>query len=480
MTYLVPLLASSLTPLVTLRLITAELSPERYGAWVLAVVFGSFVTGIANLGLPTGFERNFFEHKDAASRAALLYGVVGLVGGLCLAGGLVTWHWREALSLWWLGHEGDGWLMVTAYAGTAVTLVKQYFLLSLRNVDDARSFAWYSVDETLLGSALSVGLVLWGGFGALGLALGQMVAASVVFVAVAWRFLRRDLPWRASSAAMVLPLVRAALRISLPLTPRIFVGVLSNNWDKYILGQLTSLGVVGMYGVAQRLAYGAFQIMTAIEHMFVPEVYRRMFAGGDAAASIGRYLTPFAYASAGAALAVALGASMLVGWVAAPEYSAAAPLTGILAAAYGLMFFGKVPQLAFAKRTAWAAALTAVTLLVNVLTSLMLVPRLGAVGAALSSALAVAIGAGVGHILRQRAYPISWDRSVAWILAMMASGSATAVALDVWWPSTSWAWGIKIVVGGMFLLLGLTLGYHRLDYLKALVAPMSPEEARPA
>jgi O-antigen/teichoic acid export membrane protein len=236
--------------------------------------------------------------------------------------------------------------------------------------------------------------------------------------------------------------------------------VLSTNFDKYILGQLTTLGGVGVYAVAQRLAYAAFQVMTAIEHMFVPEVYRRLFQGrADAAQSVGRFLTPFAVISAGVALGVVLVAEEAVAWVTDDAYAAAVPMVCLLATSYGLMFFGKVPQLTFAKKTAWTSALTLVTLVMNVIICLVAVPRWGAVGAAGATVVSGLLALALGQWLRQKAFAIEWERgplvSAFGLLLVAGVGVATMTLVSVPYGVSL---AVRLAVGLTFLALLWQLG----------------------
>jgi O-antigen/teichoic acid export membrane protein len=457
--YLLPMVVSSITPLVTLPLITAKISPMGYGAWALAVAYASFVTGLANLGLTAGFERNFFAHPAPAERSALLHGILGCVAVLCLCGGLLTAIWRAEIAAWLINDQSQGPLICVAYAASAVTGLKAYYLLALRNTDDARAYAWYSIDEAVLGAVTSVTLVVGLDWGPVGLAAGQLLATVVVSSALAWRFCRSSPAWH-EVTPHVRPMLRSALRISVPLTPRVFVGVLSTNFDKYILGQLTTLGGVGVYAVAQRLAYAAFQVMTAIEHMFVPEVYRRLFQGrADAAQSVGRFLTPFAVISAGVALGVVLVAEEAVAWVTDDAYAAAVPMVCLLATSYGLMFFGKVPQLTFAKKTAWTSALTLVTLVMNVIICLVAVPRWGAVGAAGATVVSGLLALALGQWLRQKAFAIEWERgplvSAFGLLLVAGVGVATMTLVSVPYGVSL---AVRLAVGLTFLALLWQLG----------------------
>ena len=49
-----------------------------------------------------------------------------------------------------------------------------------------------------------------------------------------------------------------SIRLSLPLTPRIFFGVINTKFDKYILGILNNISGVGVYEIAQKIGNVVF------------------------------------------------------------------------------------------------------------------------------------------------------------------------------------------------------------------------------
>lgn len=462
--YLLPIGVASVVPLVTLPVFTRALTTDQYGMWALAMVYGAFSNGIANLGLTVGYERNFFQHTGTQERAALLYSVVSFVVLTFALTGVVTWIWRAEIARFLLGDASQGALVFGASCVSAVTGVKAYYLLYFRNSEDAKRYAWYSIDETILGAVVSLALVAWLKMGPIGLVLGQLTASSVVFVAVVLyigRQFRYAYDWS---------LLKDALKISLPLTPRIFLGVVGSNFDKYLISLLNTLGGVGVYTIGQRVAYVAFQYMTALENVFTPQVYKRMFEPDEAVrASIGRYLSPFAYASTAVAVGIALFAEEGL-WLLTPtSYGGAVPVAGLLAVSYALMFFGKMPQLTYARKTYLTSVLTMVSILANVGINLVTVPRWGAVGAAAGTLAAGVITGIVGFVMRQHYYPIRWEYGrLAWIFGLLAIFAIGAVILPSVVPAYPARLAIKLACLAGYAWLGVRYGYISADSLRLL------------
>lgn len=453
--YLLPTLVAAIVPLVTLPVFTRILSAEDYGLWALAVAYGVVATGIANLGLGVGYERNFFQYASEHDRRALLYSVLVCVSVSAGIAGMATWVWRSELSEFMTGSRVHGPLIVVGFSANAIAGIKAFYLLYFKNQQQARLHAMYSIDETILGAAASLFFVAWLRWGPMGLLAGQCTAALVV-LALAARRVARDL-----RPAWSWPLLKDTLAVSLPLTPRVFLGVLGNNFDKYLIGQLSTVGAVGIYTLGQRLAYVVFQFMTAAGNVFTPVLFQRMLSGSaDARASVGAYLTPFAWLSGGIALVVALFAEEALAVLATSEFAGAAPVVSLLAAAYGVMFFGKVPQLTVARKTWLTSMLTLVSLALLVGINLYTVPRWGALGAAGGTLAAGLVMTAATLAVGQRVHPVRWERRrLLLIFGVVLCGAFAAAAWPFYVPDYLPRLALKLAAGALFLAIGWQLGY---------------------
>ncbi|MCC7418365.1 MAG: oligosaccharide flippase family protein [Acidobacteria bacterium] len=453
--YLTPIVIGNIVPIATLPIFTRILSTEDYGAWALANVYAVFIGGLAACGLPLAYERNFFQHRGSRESAQLLYSVLAFVAGAFLIGALATWVWSGPIARWMIGDVRYGSLLLWSLVTTGLVSMKGFYLTFLRNSEAAAQFARYTIAERLAGAVLSLLFVVWLRVGVIGLVFGPLLASLGVLAAIAFRF-ARELP-----PAFDRRLLAGALRLGYPLTPRTFLGVLSKNFDKYLIGQMSSLGGVGAYSVGQRIAYVPFTYATALENVFMPRVYRQMFELGDrGGSSIGRYLTPFAYASAATAFAVAIFAGDIL-WILTPaSYHGAAPVVTILSLYYGVQFFGKVPQLTYAKRTDLIFVLSAVATALNVVFGVVCIRLWGVSGAAWGVLFAGMLSVGLGLVVGQRHYPIQWEtRRLLGIYGLLFAAAAAALVLQQ--SAMVWAAQLAIKLGllAAFALLGLRLGY---------------------
>jgi O-antigen/teichoic acid export membrane protein len=464
--YLAPAFVGSAVGLITLPILTRVLTTADFGVWGLATAYGSTVAGIANLGMIIGLERNFFEARTTRERGELLYSVIAFVAvtfGIC---GVATWVARGWLAQTLMGAPVHGPLLTLTYIAHGVSSLKLYFLSYYKNSHDAGSYVRYTLDETLINSTLSVLLVVGFHTGVMGLAIGHLVATSVVLALLARRFLR-EVPFGLSAGAL-----QSALRVSLPLTPRVLISGVGSQFDKYILGLLGTLGEVGVYTVGQRIANFVQVAMNALQNVYLPQVYERMVEGGigDPGGGIGRYLTPYAYASAGGALAASLFAEEALAILASREFAGAALLISIMALTQAVTFFGRQPQLQFVRRMHLVAALSVGMLLWTMVCMAVGTTLLGAPGTALGGLVAGIMGAGVWLGFAQRHNPIRYE----WLpLVMMSAPLAVAPVVTVLHALNQLPYPavlcLKLALVAIFLHLGWRLGYLTLRRVQAAV-----------
>jgi len=402
--YILPILVGNIIPIITLPIFTRILSKEDFGALALAQTYGLFMTGIANFGLLTIYERNFFEYKDNNKQASLLYSILLFVISAFIICALFTFYFRFTFSRWIIGSENHGNLLFWSFCSTAIVSLKLYYLTYFKNTENAKSFAWYTIDENVMGFVLSLIFVVFMKIGVLGIPYGQIIASLIVFTFLNKRFLK-SLPFNVD-----IIILREALKISYPLTPRIFLGIIGSQFDKYMIGLISTIGGVGIYSIGQKVANVVFVYMTAIQNVFAPQVYKRMFDLGEKGGeSVGKYLTPFSYLSTALALLILLFSEEIILLLTPEPYHGAIPIVMALSLYYGFLFFGKQPQLLFAKKTFITSLLTFTNIGLNVLVNIPFIMKWGAIGAAWGTMLSGLLSLLISFMISQHYYYIKWE-----------------------------------------------------------------------
>jgi len=240
----------------------------------------------------------------------------------------------------------------------------------------------------------------------IGLVYAPLIANGMIFGLLSRRYVR------AWSFTLSWPLFLESLKISYPLTPRIFLGAASQQFDKYMIGLLSTLGGVGVYRIGQQIASLVFSYMTQLEHVFTPQTYRHMFdERGNGREAAGRNLTPFFYVSIAVAFLVCLFSEEVITLLTPPAFHDAIDIVTILSLYYGVLFFGKITgiQLIYMKKTHITSLLTLSALALNVAINIPFILNWGAIGAAWGTMLAGVLSCGVSFSVAQHYYGIRWE-----------------------------------------------------------------------
>lgn len=470
--YSAPVVVSTIVPILTIPIVTRILSPSEFGVWGLSNAFALFVTGVANLGLPIGYDRNFYEADTPAKEAALLYSVVGFVAALILIGGLLTAAFGDQLSRWILQTPGKGSLLMISYTAAGLSSIKAYFLTYFRNHGQANNYIRYNIDETILAAIASITLLAFFRLGVEGYALGYLIATGSVTAVLIVGFARRMRP---SFDKRVLA---GTLKLSLPLAPRVLLGGLGSQFDKYLLGVLGSPAAVGVYTLGQRVGQLGSNYMGALQNVYLPQVYRHMFSGPAEGKTISEYLLPFFYFSVAISLGTVLFAEEAIGLLAPRAYGNAATVAILFALYAASTFFGRQPQLQFGKRTGVVGILSFLSFVLTVVMVILGAKRWGAVGAAAGVLSSSVILAFAGLALGQRVYRIDYEWRKYGGLFLFLAASATLLELVRWaaWPYPS-RFALKLLLLLMFFGIGMRWKILSRQRVLSLLSRSTPARA---
>jgi O-antigen/teichoic acid export membrane protein len=453
--YLMPLAVNSVLPIIVISVFTRILTKEDFGLWGLAQVYGIFATGVTNFGMLTAYERNYFQFRnDKLKSAQLLYSTLGFVlANFSIVAGL-TYGFRNYLSGLVTGSDANGTILFFAFCGHFSHSILSYYLTFFKNTENATDYSRHVIAFSLLNLGFSLIFVAWLRIGVIGLIYAQLAAGTIVFFMLTLKFASILNP------AFSPVILKESISIAYPLTPRIFLGVISSQFDKYMIGLMATIGGVGIYSIGQKVASAIFSIMTAIQNVFSPQVYRRMFDGGDEGGrQVGTYLTPFAYVCVAPAIMIVLFAEELFSVLTPSSFHGAVDIVIILAMFYSVMFFGKQPQLVYAKKTGITSFLSIMGVGLNIALNIPFIMKWGANGAAWATLLAGMISTAIHFLISQHYYRIEWEyKKIFFIYAIFFISAFSGLLLkDFFQNYTTWLF-VKFLFFLMYIRLGMKIG----------------------
>ena len=423
--YLLPVIINNLLPFITLPIFTRLLTKEDYGIFALAQVYGILVNGLVHLGMVNVYNRNFFQYReDKRKTAALLYSILAFVFINFILFVTLTYLFRGFFAELIIGSKEHDNILFFVFCANFFVSFGSYYLTYYKNSEDAATFVFYTILGGIITFLSSIFFIVIFRIGIIGFAYSQIISGIVVFTLLTKKV------YKLLPVSFNKNILMDSLRIGYPLTPRIIVGVIGSQFDKYMIGLMATTGGVGIYSIGQRIANVVFIYMTSIQNVFSPRVFDKMFnRGGDGGKEIGQYLTPFIYISILVAIGIALFSEEVVIILTPASYHGAIDIVSILSMYYGVLFFGKQPQLLYAKKTYIVSILSISNIIVNVMLNIPFIMKWGAVGAAWATFTAGIINGAISFVVSQYYYKIEWEYKIIGFIYGLFLSSVTLIIL---------------------------------------------------
>lgn len=375
-------LASGVAGFVSLWLLTRILSVEAFGGYAFAMAILALASVLATLGLDRSLLLRIASLDSPSGRlrgGGLALRV--LAAGTAAAGAVAVALWFGAAPLVRMGMMPEAQFWLRALGIAAVPLTAAMVLQAWYQANHRIAFAAAMPGIGDLARCLLFAVVLALGLGEPGVAAAVTLAAAVPAGLLAWRARGRTTraPRRLSGDDFAKGWQFLTLRLAQQGTRQV---------DLVMMGLLATGAATAEYAIAARIAALADQGRLSLKPTFTPRV-RKWIVAGDREAALREFVRT-RDASFAAAVAVAAGFTLL----GAPVLSLFGPFGGaypmLLLVALSFVVnagFGMhASYLSMHGEVGWSAALRLAGLGLLVLLDLVLIPPLGAVGAALAAA----------------------------------------------------------------------------------------------
>jgi O-antigen/teichoic acid export membrane protein len=416
--------ATSLASFLLLPLYVRFLTPADYGAISLLLAVEVLGKIVFRWGVDASFMRLYYECGDRAARqrlASTLFFFLLALNGVILAAAL-------ALAPLAARHLfGTAEYALPLRLVLINTFVGGFFFIPfhvLRIENRAPQFIGLSFGRAAATLAARVLLVVAAGLGVLGFFLADIIVTLAFTLVLSRWFAPLIRP------AFSRPLLGAALRFGLPRVPHGMAHQAIAVADRYVLSLFVSLREIGLYSIGATFGMALKLFLSAFEFAWAPFYFAAM-KEPDAKRTFSLVTTY------GLAILILLAAGLsaiahdIVRLMTTPEFHEAARVIPWIA--LGVLFQGVYLLtsigLNITKRTEYYPVATTIGAATSIGSNFLLIPRLGALGAALSNALAYAVLAGVSMYFSQRVYPVSYEWGRVARLAVAGAGAWAVAAL---------------------------------------------------
>jgi len=435
-------------------LYTHVLSAAAFGSLDLLLVFANLITLTVALEVSQAVQRFYPDTADPFVRRRLFSTALWFSVAAYLGFAIVAWLSAPVLAPLVMGQAGFEQPFRIGLLYILVNGIYVFLLNQLRCELRSRAYSFVSFTASLFTTAVSVLLTLVARQGLPGL-LTAMLIGSTVGLGLAIVLLRQRFCMQFDPVVL-----NRLLRFSLPLVPSGLAVFVNTYVDRLLINRLLSTAEVGVYGFAIRIATLATVLMVAFQGSLTPLLYAR-YSEPDTPAQLERLFRGFVVCALIAIVLLAACSSLLVVKLAPAAFAQAQMVIPILALALLLAqmyIFAPGPALQSKTHVFWVV--NGSVALLNLMLNLLLIPRLGLVGAAMATALAGFVGFCGFMLASQRLYPVPhrWP-SLAW--ACVTALSLAALLMKQ----------ILTIPVSLALFTGLVLLWWRLGLLRPGLEP---------
>lgn len=427
------------------------LTSVDYGALAVIGALEAFTRVISRWGLDGAFMRYYHDRGDLRPRFAstILWFIVA--SNLLVLGSA----WLTA------GAFGAQWFADPGYVQALRLMLVNAFLIAatfipfhvMRMERQALTYSAFTFARTIGTLVLRIVLVIGFGWGLSGMYWADVIV-TMVLVPLMWRWFRPNVRLAFSWEDL-----RMALRFGLPRVPHGLAQQALDGGNKLLLGSQITQAQLGVYQNAVTLGTGVKFFTSAFETAWAPFYYATA-REPDAKVTFAKVTT---YGVAVLALLVAGAAATaedLVRVMLTPDYLPAVSILPIVAfgmALHGVYLLTSI-GLNLTSRTEFYPVSTFAAAAVGLTSGALLMPRLGAYGAALAFLISYATLSAVAFTFARALYPISYEvsRLIRVVAAAVVSALAAKWLVPAWSPLVALVAHTVVTVGVYVGLLGVT------------------------
>jgi len=397
------------------------LTAADYGALLTLGSIEAFAKVINRWGLDGAFMRYYHEREPGADRQRMtstIFWFLAAADGALLAVTLAGSGWLARA----LGLDAAHLVAMRLMLVNIFLVGFTFFPFHVMRLSDASvAYSGYTFARSAGTLVLRIAFVIGMRLGVTGVYLADL-ALTIVLLPLLWRWLRPLL-----AAMFSMSELKTMLRFGLPRLPHGIAQQSLDNTPKLLLGRNVSAAAAGVYQNGSTLGTGIRFFTSAFETAWAPFYYATSRQPG--AHDVFRKMTTY-----GIAVLVLLVAGTtavardVILVMLKPEYLDALPVVPIIAVAIALqgVYLLTSIGLNLTSRTEFYPVSTLTAAGVGFVAGLVLIPRYGLLGAAVTVLVSYLTLAVVAFVFAQRFYPIHYETGR--IARLIVSGVAAAVA----------------------------------------------------
>ncbi len=241
-------ISSKLIGFVLLPIITLNFTVAQYGVYVLTDSLYQILWAVFLFGLESGIVRWYLEIKEDIRKKSFLFTVTIFLIALNTVLNLVILLLLKNLTMLIFNNPSYSQLVIYASLIASVEAFSFVFFLLLRIEEKAKKYTFFSILSSIISLLLQVYFLQFTNNKLEGVFLARIIAPAVILILLTPYYIRH------LRFQIDLTLLKDLVVYSFPIMTSSVVVTLLNQVDRYILGYLTNVTNVGIYGLAYNIS----------------------------------------------------------------------------------------------------------------------------------------------------------------------------------------------------------------------------------
>ncbi len=367
---------------ITVPITTWIVSPEQFGLTTMFTLFQTLITSFIYLGIDQAYVREYNEYKD--SKKKLLFNA--MIVPLVLAGIImvILAIFMNPISQY-LFKEINITIMIVLIIWLPLVVIERFLMLQIRMQEKGLQYSFFTIVMQLNIMIITIALLLTFEKTYTSIVLGALVGqiiSIIVLISIYFKNNRLDI---------TLPdfqLIKRMLYYSLPILPAMVVNWMLNSTDRIALDYFSTIENIGIYFAAMKIVSVLAMVQSIFATFWLPIAYRWHEEKVDT-----KQFTQISY------IVMFVMGIFFIGillfkevaiWILSPEYSEAQYILPFLLFMPIMYTVSETTVLgiSLSRKTHWNIWISCIAAIVNIILNIILVPKIGAIGAAIGTGCA--------------------------------------------------------------------------------------------
>lgn len=425
---------------VTVPVTTYFINPEEYGKVSMFVLAQTVITVFLYLGMDQAYLRKYTEIQN---KNVLLFNSLLLPCGVLFILEVILFFFRKELSILLFGTAADTYCVGMLMLILPFKLLEQFLLCKLRMEEKGTLYSLFTILLKAFILVFSVAFLLLLDKNYETVVLATTVSEIVVVLVLLFANLSNI---RLKKAFFNKELLKELLMFGLPLVPAALIGWMLNSMDKIMLRTICGYAEVGLYSAAFKMVSVLSIVQQAFTLFWVPMAYRWK-ANGVSETDFSKVGKAVAGVMSFFLAGILLFKDVIV-MILSSDYISSKFIMPFLLL-YPVMYtVSEVTVLGiyFSKKSIYTIIVAAISSGVNIVLNLLLIPQIGAVGAAVATGIAYIIFFWVRTLISRRlwySFPLK-DYILYTVLLIVLC------AVNTFWDGV----GVYLITGLSIIVIG--------------------------